>query len=615
MAGLWGGTAVAHADSDAAAPAGVGQLQAGAPHAATSTSRPDRPERAGVRQARARTTVDVDSADAPKPAAASVAARSAVVRGATSAKSRATVAGATIAGVTAQPAGNTSCSSAGAECASVAANRIQALAYRVLTPLGLNASAPPKLLRGGLLWGVTRTAASLTGLVPATGTVTLSASDPKMGTVTGFVSLEEERPGGLLAMVQMASGRLFPTTYYISDPPKLGTLVVDQQTGAFSYRPDIGTGCFDGICGYEFTITARNGLASTDYQGSVPVSYTALSGVISVGDAPGAIAIANDPSKRNYGNVYVVNQSGNTISVINPSGYAVIDTLSGFDGPSGVAASSGTGKIYVTNNSGNTVSVVAPDGSTSSVDAVYSAPYNAIAAMPYLSGNSLSDSVWYQSVVSSGSSAEVALGWIPSGSDISYNFVDMYTAANYGLAADPVTGNIWGFTASGQQGFVQQAACNCTSYSPSYFTTYTLNDAPVSGGAQIALPPATSSGTSYSNYAYITFEGLDEVYVVSMYNSDGVLAPSLSTTIGGFNSPQGLAFGIGGESVFVANSGSDNILEINTNPNSSQFNQIIATVSLPSGSDPQGVACNSTTCFVTDSGTDTVFWFETGSTN
>jgi DNA-binding beta-propeller fold protein YncE len=84
---------------------------------------------------------------------------------------------------------------------------------------------------------------------------------------------------------------------------------------------------------------------------------------------------------------------------------------------------------------------------------------------------------------------------------------------------------------------------------------------------------------------------------------------------GGFNSPQGLAVGIGGESVFVANSGSDNILEINTNPNSSQFNQIIATVSLPSGSDPQGVACNSTTCFVTDSGTDTVFWFETGSTN
>jgi len=449
-----------------------------------------------------------------------------------------------------------------------------------------------------------------------------------MGVITGVVSLEAEGRGGLLAMLQEA----FPTTYYVSDAPERGTLVVNQTTGAWRYAADIGlppSGLED-----EFTITARNGVASTDYQGIVPLVETGTIASVSVGQGPVGIAAVNTiggslDGGSNYGFVYVANRYGSngsassgTVSVISP--YAVngtypVDTVTGFDGPIGVAAGPSTGDVFVSNFNGNSVDVIFtavggnnPTFTTSEWSGMPSGeenPYNSIAAGPALSGNTQSDSVWFQAYNEAKDSG-VGLNYISGTTSAqAVEWLTLNTDANSGLAADPVTGNIWGFTSQGQLGFVQEASCNCTSYNSSYFKTYSLNGTDA-GGAQIALPPSVN-GASSGNYAYISFEDQNAVYVVQMYNSDGALSPSLVATIGGFNNPQGLAFANAGKAVFVANYGNNTVSEINTDSTSAYFNQIVSSYTLPSGSGPSGVACADGTgqCYVTGNGSGQVYIF------
>jgi hypothetical protein len=447
-----------------------------------------------------------------------------------------------------------------------------------------------------------------------------------MGVITGVVSLEAEANGGLLAMLQEA----FPTTYYVSDAPELGTLVVNQTTGAWRYAADIGlpsSGLED-----KFTITARNGVASTDYQGSVPLVETGTILSVSVGQGPVGIAAANTiggtlGGESNYGFVYVANQYGSngsassgTVSVISPYTTSVVDTLTGFNGPIAVAAGPSTGYVFVSNYDGDPGSIDViftdvsdenPTFSTSEWSGMPSgeeSPYN-IAAGPALSGNTQSDSVWFQAYNDTSDSG-VGLNYISGTTSAqAVEWLTLNTDADSGLAADPVTGNIWGITSQGQLGFVQEASCNCTSYNSNYFTTYSLNGTDA-GGARIALPPSVN-GASSGNYAYISFEDQNAVYVVQMYNSDGALAPSLVATIGGFNSPQGLAFANAGQAVFVANYGNNTVSQINTDSTSAYFNQIVSSYTLPSGSGPAGVACADGTgqCYVTGNGSGQVYIF------
>jgi YVTN family beta-propeller protein len=89
-------------------------------------------------------------------------------------------------------------------------------------------------------------------------------------------------------------------------------------------------------------------------------TYTVVGSPIPVGTTPVGIAIT-----PNGAYAYVVNQNSNTVSVISTATNAVTDTVPVGTGPFGVAITPDGTKVYVVNNGDNTVSVI--DTSTNTV--------------------------------------------------------------------------------------------------------------------------------------------------------------------------------------------------------------------------------------------------------
>ena len=82
---------------------------------------------------------------------------------------------------------------------------------------------------------------------------------------------------------------------------------------------------------------------------------TVISTII-VGSGPYGVAV-NSSTNR----IYVVNNSDNTVSVIEGTTNAVVSTITVGSYPYGVGVNSTTNRIYVTNTQSNTVSVIDGD--------------------------------------------------------------------------------------------------------------------------------------------------------------------------------------------------------------------------------------------------------------
>jgi DNA-binding beta-propeller fold protein YncE len=92
----------------------------------------------------------------------------------------------------------------------------------------------------------------------------------------------------------------------------------------------------------------------TPIQSPDSAGYTVLSPV-AVGGGPWGVAYVNN-------NVYVVNNSGNSVTIINAATLAVTPLSGSFNQPYHIAANPNTGKVYVTNLGNHTVTVI--DGTT-----------------------------------------------------------------------------------------------------------------------------------------------------------------------------------------------------------------------------------------------------------
>ena len=101
--------------------------------------------------------------------------------------------------------------------------------------------------------------------------------------------------------------------------------------------------------------TATPTPSATAGEGLTPVIAT-----IPVGDDPQAVRV--DPSTNR---IYVANQGGDTVSVIDGANNVVIATVPVGDRPFAIGVNSTTGRVYVTNQDDDTVSVI--DGTSNAV--------------------------------------------------------------------------------------------------------------------------------------------------------------------------------------------------------------------------------------------------------
>jgi YVTN family beta-propeller protein/VCBS repeat-containing protein len=167
-------------------------------------------------------------------------------------------------------------------------------------------------------------------------------------------------------------------TFSVTSTPSMGTVLVDPNTGAFTYTPDAaarataGPGTTDSFG--LFVNDGHGGTALTSVTVIVaPLVASCSSATISVGMGPVGIAITPDGTR-----VYVSNFDDDTVSVIDTTTTpnTVVATIPVGDEPIDVAITPNGSWAYVTNSADNTVSVInTADYSVLSPISVGTSPY------------------------------------------------------------------------------------------------------------------------------------------------------------------------------------------------------------------------------------------------
>ncbi|SCX15542.1 PecA family PE domain-processing aspartic protease [Mycolicibacterium fluoranthenivorans] len=224
---------------------------------------------------------------------------------------------------------------------------------------------------------------------PVAGTPSVGSAD-STGTVTGTVEFTEPYPQ-------------LPLTYAVTTATTKGTITLDAVTGEFTYTPNTVARLAAGVSTTpvtdKFTVSAANSITSTAETvtvtvapavlgvtdstgtggtpfvrtgtlspdgktayvanasaGTVSVTDTAsnaVTGTITVGKNPGAIAVSADGAT-----VYVANAGSGTVSVINTATDTVIKTIRVGSTPSGLALRLNGSRLYVANAGSGTVTVI-----------------------------------------------------------------------------------------------------------------------------------------------------------------------------------------------------------------------------------------------------------------
>ena len=181
--------------------------------------------------------------------------------------------------------------------------------------------------------------------VPVAGTPTVGAPDSNTGTVTGTLNFID--PAGLAL------------TYTVINDPDSPILTVTSG-GGFSYTPTAamrGTAATGGATTGTFTVVASNPTgASAQVVVTVPISPKVTNtgpATIAVGQGPEQLAITPDGK-----HLYVTNNNGNTVSVIDTATNTVTGTIGVGNYPSAISLTPDGQHLYVTNINGATVSVI-----------------------------------------------------------------------------------------------------------------------------------------------------------------------------------------------------------------------------------------------------------------
>jgi YVTN family beta-propeller protein len=288
----------------------------------------------------------------------------------------------------------------------------------------------------------------------------------------------------------------------------------------------------------------------------------ALSVVATIPVDSGPAFVAYDSAK---GEIFVANNGGGTVSVINDGTNAVVATIPVGTNPIGITYDSAKGEIFVANNFDDTVSVInhntnavvatIPVG-TSPFDAAYDSAKGEIFV-----ANSGDGTV---SVINHNTNAVVAT--IPVGTN------------PRGVAYDSVKGEI--FVANSGAG-----------------TVSVVNDAT---NAVVSTIPV---GTSPFGVAYDSAKS--EIFVANNGgNTVSVIGDGTNTVVSTIpvgTNPDGLAYDIDKGEIFVANNGGNTVSVINDGTNT-----VVSTI--PVGTSPFGVAYDSAKgeIFVSNNGDDTV---------
>lgn len=253
---------------------------------------------------------------------------------------------------------------------------------------------------------------------------------------------------------------------------------------------------------------------------------------VTVGSGP--VDVAFDPLD---GDLFVTNQGGASVSVINGTTHRVIATVAVGSGPFGAAVDVRTGDVYVSNSYSDNVSVIS--GSTLRV--VASVPVGALPQLPTydpINGNVYvtnrnSDNVTVIDGTTVAAIANVPVGFGPDGS-----------------ALDSGTGQIWvEDSANYAGGVLRNGSVSILSGS----TNRVLASVPVVGG-----DPSGIAFDARSGDLYVANDGSDNVSVVN-----GTTHHVQATVPAGV-SPDGVAFPCGQGLAFVPNDGGSNVSVINT---------------------------------------------------
>lgn len=157
-----------------------------------------------------------------------------------------------------------------------------------------------------------------------------------------------------------------PLVYTVTNGPSNGTVVLNSQTGAYTYTPTqaarVAAGATTTVDTDSFTVTVSDGQQTSSALVSVYISPIRF-------EAQAPIAVATNPSAAVIGadgRMWVTNTGSNTVSVINTVTGQRIDAnsssyskdISVGSSPSALALSADGKRLYVANTGSGTVSVI-----------------------------------------------------------------------------------------------------------------------------------------------------------------------------------------------------------------------------------------------------------------
>jgi YVTN family beta-propeller protein len=371
-----------------------------------------------------------------------------------------------------------------------------------------------------------------------------------------------------------------PTRITIKPAPTINTVGNQTVTAGSNTTPITFTGT--GATSYTWTNdNTATGLAASGV-GDIAAftttnnTATAITSTVRVTPVSGVLSPAN---------AYVTNTSSNTVSVINTSTNAVVNTIAVGSGPQGVSVSPDGSRVYIANFSSNTVSVI--NTSTNTVVAtigVGSSPTGVVVSPDgsrVYAANRYSDNV---SVINTSTNTVVATVGVaanPGGVSVSPDGSRLYvtnrgsnsvsvinTSTNTIVATIGVGAYPLGISMSPDGSRLYITSRDANSVSVINTSTNTVV-ATVAVGTQ----PVCLSVSPDGRLVYATHYGSNTLSVINTSTNTVV-----ATIVVG-DAPSGVSFSSDGSRAYIANFNSNTVSVINTNTNT-----VVATVAV--GSSP-----------------------------
>jgi len=278
---------------------------------------------------------------------------------------------------------------------------------------------------------------------------------------------------------------------------------------------------------------------------------------VTVGSFPVGVAVSPDGSR-----VYVANQEGGSVSVINTSNNTVVATVTGLLGPVGVAVSPDGSRVYVTNNGAGSVSVINTSNNTVVATVTVGVFPVGVAVSPdgsrvyvaNIGGNSVS-------VINTSNNTVVATVTVGIGAT--------------GVAVSPDGSRVYVPNVGGGSVSVINTSNNTV------VATVTVGSGPYG----VAVSPDGSR-------VYVTNNGRSNSVSVINTSNNTVVA-----TVTGLLGPSGVAVSPDGSRVYVANQGLDSVSVINTSNNT-----VVDTVTVGIGATGVAVSPDGSRVYVANQG-------------